>query len=104
MTTAQIPHSIKATIHQDAINRVSGFFNASTGQILNELLQNSRRSGATQVNITLDEKSITIDDDGEGIGDAQAILSFGQSGWDQDKAKNEHPAGMGLYSWPAVRT
>ena len=98
MTTAQIPHSIKATIHQDAINRVSGFFNASTGQILNELLQNSRRSGATQVNITLDEKSITIDDDGEGIGDAQAILSFGQSGWDQDKAKNEHPAGMGLYS------
>ena len=98
MTTAQIPQEIQASIHQDAINRVSRFFNATTREVLNELLQNARRSGATQVNITVETNQITVADDGEGIRDAQAILSFGQTGWDGDSAMNEHPAGMGLYS------
>ena len=98
MTTAQIPSEIKASIHQDAINRVSGFFNATTREVLNELLQNARRSGATRVDINVENHQITVTDDGEGIRDAQAILSFGQTGWDGDSAMNEHPAGMGLYS------
>ena len=29
MTTTQMPNMIQANIHQDAINRVSGFFNAT---------------------------------------------------------------------------
>ena len=98
MTTDQMPPTIQASVHQDAISRVSGFFNASTREILNELLQNARRSGATRVNVTLEDQYITVADDGEGISNAQAILSFGQSEWDSGKAGNEHPAGMGLYS------
>ena len=38
MTTEErIPSTIQATIHQDAINRVSEFFNATTRDILREL-------------------------------------------------------------------
>ena len=98
MTTKQIPDQIQASIHQDAINRVSDFFNASTSDIMNELLQNSRRSGASSVDITLEDHSITVADDGKGIMDPKAILAFGMTRWDKETTKREHPAGMGLYA------
>ena len=98
MTTQQIPEYIQASIHQDAINRVSGFFNSSTKDILNELLQNSRRSGATRINITIDDDQIAVEDDGQGIKDPQTLLSFGKTDWEDATVLNEHPAGMGLYS------
>ena len=98
MTTAQMPDSIQAIIHQDAINRVSGFFNATIEDILNELLQNARRSGATRVEIQKESQHIRITDNGRGIKDPRAILSFGQSEWEEPGALNEHPAGMGLYA------
>ena len=98
MTTMQVPQSIHATIHEDAINRVAGFFNAGTKDILNELLQNARRSGATRVDITTQPDRITVADDGAGIADPAAILAFGQSGWDNRAAQSEHAAGMGFYA------
>ena len=98
MTTPQIPQSIQASIHQDAINRVSQFFNATTSDILNELLQNTRRSGATKVDITTTPGLVTLTDDGAGIKDPSTLLAFGQTGWDEKTALSEHPAGMGLYA------
>ncbi len=98
MTTQQLPQSIQASIHQDAIQRVSEFFNASTKDIMNELLQNARRSGASQVEITMENGQITVSDDGQGITDPAAILAFGQTEWDRQEARDEHPAGMGLYA------
>ena len=97
-TTAHIPDSIQASIHQHAINRVSEFFDATTTDILNELLQNSRRSGATRVDITTRPDSVTLTDDGHGITDPRALLAFGQTTWESEAANNEHPAGMGLYA------
>ena len=104
MTTTQIPDSIRASIHQDAINRVSEFFNATTMDIMNELLQNSRRSGATAVEITTGDDLITVADNGHGIKDPAALLAFGLTEWDQDQALAEHPAGMGLYSLARCET
>lgn len=98
MTTAEMPRTIRATIHQDAITRVPDFFNASLPDMLNELLQNSRRSGATSVQIERDQQLFTVRDDGRGIEDPQALLAFGLSNWDQQLTDSEHPAGMGLYS------
>ncbi len=91
MTTTQMPNMIQANIHQDAINRVSGFFNATLEDILNELLQNARRSGATWVEIQKEPNSISVQDNGRGVKDPRALLSFGQSEWDQAHALNEHP-------------
>ena len=95
-----LPRTIRANIQEDAINRVSAFFNATTTDILNELLQNARRSGATQVDITTNDKdrTVTVLDDGQGIPNPAAILSFGMSCWDSETARRERPAGMGLYS------
>ncbi len=98
MTATQIPQSIKANIHQDAINRVPGFFNATTQDIMNELFQNARRAGATLVSVTTTGELITVADNGPGIQDPGVILSFGQTQWDNNPTQNEHPAGMGLYS------
>ena len=98
MVTKQIPQSIQASIHQDAINRVSQFFNATTSDILNELLQNARRSGASRVDITTQENRLTLSDNGHGIKDPSTILAFGQTAWDTQTELSERPAGMGLYA------
>lgn len=98
MTTTALPEQIQATIHQDAISRVPDFFNATLPDILNELLQNSRRSGATKVEITVDQNRVTVSDDGRGIEDPQSLLSFGQSNWEEGLTQSENPAGMGIYS------
>ena len=98
MTTAQIPASIRASIHQEAINRVPEFFNATNSDIMNELLQNARRSGATRVEITTGDDRVTIADNGHGIRNPESILAFGKTEWEEQTARLEHPAGMGLYS------
>ena len=97
-TTAQLPSSIQASIHKDAISRVPRFFNATTKDILNELLQNARRSGASRVDITTDGEVTTVSDNGIGMGDPRAILSFGQTGWGDPVSLDERAAGMGLYA------
>ena len=99
MTTATaLPKSIGATIHQDALSRVPSFFNATSQDILNELLQNARRAGATMVHITLDGSMTTVADDGRGVEDPLTLLAFGQTGWNEKTASAEHAAGMGLYT------
>ena len=90
--------TIQADINPDAIKRVPAFFNAGLNDILTELLQNSRRAGATHIEITSDEQSVTISDNGIGVRDPQDLLSFGGSEWERLQVKNEHPAGMGLYA------
>ena len=70
-STPSLPKEIRATIHGDAIQKVSRFFNATTAECLNELLQNSRRSGATRVDITL--RANTVTDDGRGVQDPEAL-------------------------------
>ena len=99
MTTQQMPRQITASIHQDAINRVGDFFDATISTITNELLQNSRRAGATRVDVTINAVGrIKIADDGAGIADPETILAFGLSQWSPTTADSENPAGMGLYS------
>ena len=98
MTTAQIPGFIRASIHQDALNRVPEFFNATNSEIMNELLQNARRSGATRVEITTGEDGVTVADNGHGIRNPASILAFGKTEWEKQATMAEHPAGMGLYS------
>ena len=103
MNTVEAPRTIKATIVQNAISRVPSFFDAGLDDIMNELLQNARRAGATRVDITAENGVISVADDGAGIADPQTILSFGDSQWSDDNANftrvmAEHPAGMGFYA------
>ena len=98
-----LPDTISARIHPNAIDRVSRFFANSLTQTFTELLQNSRRSNATCFNVTTLASAnhpsvITVTDDGHGIADPAVLLSFGETGWDANTAKNEDAAGMGVYA------
>ena len=104
---SHLPATIRARVHDGAIDRVTRFFDAGLAQAFTELIQNSRRSSATRVAVTAeaieqDRASpiirVTVSDDGDGIADPAVLLSFGESGWDQDTARREDPAGMGVYA------
>ena len=103
-TSTQLPETIRASIHPDAINQVPAFFNATTLDILNELFQNARRSGATAVEVTTEpatmpgDEMITVTDNGGGIADPATLLAFGQTGWNDSISQAERAAGMGLYA------
>ena len=104
---SEFPASIRARVHDGAIDRVTRFFNATLADAFVELVQNSRRAGATRIDVgtqALPEAEasggirVTVTDDGNGIADPAVLLSFGESGWDEDTARREDPAGIGAYA------
>ena len=97
-----LPATIRTSVSQSAITKVTRLFNGSIADVLNELLQNARRAGARRVDIeTLDlagHPTLSVRDDGRGIDDPAVLVTLGQSGWDADTARREDPAGMGVFS------
>jgi hypothetical protein len=97
-----LPSTIRTAVSQAAITKVTRLFNGSVGDVLNELLQNARRAGASRVDIeTLDlagHPTLSVRDDGQGIDDPSVLVTLGQSGWDVETARREDPAGMGVFS------
>ena len=96
--------SIRASVHKNAVQRVAQFFDASTQQIVDELVQNARRAGASRIEAWTDSSSLIVNDDGCGITDPETVLAFGKSAWNEEINRIEHPAGMGLYSLARLRT
>ena len=103
--------TIRARIHESAVKRVTRIYAATAGEILAEILQNSRRADATRVRVTVaarrDETApatddppltVTISDDGSGIADPAVLLSFGENGWDDATVRREDAAGFGFAS------
>ena len=90
--------TITAAVDPAAISKVSRLFDASDRQIIDEMLQNARRAGATRVDVEIADGQVTITDDGRGIADPQTLLAFGKSGWNQGVCSSEDPAGMGFFS------
>ena len=104
---SHFPASIRARVHDGAIDRVTRFFNATLADAFVELIQNARRAGATRLQVVTDavpeaEASggirVTVTDNGDGIANPAVLLSFGESGWDEDTARREDPAGIGVYA------
>ncbi len=76
-------------------------FDGTVESIFVELLQNSQRAKATQVNITSDATSVTYKDNGKGlesIVDFERLVWLGLSGWDSKTNKDQHPYGVGFYA------
>ena len=92
---SHLPATIRARVHDGAIDRVSRFFNASVADAAAELIQNARRSGATRLDVATETTEggtvVTVTDDGFGIADPAVLLSFGESGWDAATAKARGP-------------
>ncbi len=116
MTHTAIPPgtTIRARVHEGALKRVTRFFASTLTDVFVEALQNSRRSGATRVRVTVGTAAghpgngaaepsktpltVTVTDDGAGIKDPAVLLSFGGNGWSDDIVAREDAAGMGILS------
>ena len=108
MTYTAIPPgaTIRARVHEGALKRVTRFFASTLTDVFVEALQNSRRSGATRVRVTVGTAAgpsetrltVTVTDDGAGIEDPAVLLSFGENGWTDDIVAREDAAGMGILS------
>jgi Histidine kinase-, DNA gyrase B-, and HSP90-like ATPase len=65
--------------------------------LISELLQNARRAGATSVTIEhAKAQRLTVVDDGCGIEDFQQLLTFNESGWNENTIRTEHAFGLGF--------
>ena len=100
---SHFPTTIRARVHDGAIDRVTRFFANSLADSFVEILQNARRSGATRLDVATEPNpeggvTVTVTDDGAGIADPAVLLSFGESGWDAATAQREDPAGIGVYA------
>lgn len=97
-----LPATIQTAVSPEAIHRASRLFSGGALDAMHEILQNSRRAGATRIAIDMTQVEgcacLDIRDDGCGIDDPAALLTLGFSGWNVDIAQREDPAGMGLFS------
>lgn len=66
--------------------------------MLGELLQNARRAKARHILITTEDDTLTVSDDGEGIGNLQTLICIAESGWDEELKARENPFGIGVLS------
>lgn len=96
------PTVIRPSVSPKTITKVTRLFNGTIGDILGELLQNSRRAGASRIDIACcadqDGACLTLVDDGTGVADPQTMIALGDSGWSQHIHEAEDPAGMGVFS------
>jgi hypothetical protein len=90
--------TICAKVNPRLLTKADRLFTGSMEGRIIELLQNARRAGATEVEITQKKGLVTIQDNGSGIGDFQTLLELGGSGWDEKLEFCEDPAGVGLFS------
>jgi hypothetical protein len=101
---------MKITVNStNLIRNLSAVFSNNT-RFIGELIQNSRRAGATQINITRHAKGseylgkplayemLEFVDDGKGVQDFSKLLTVAESGWDEATQSTEHPYGMGFLS------
>ena len=93
---------VRACVSDAAVAKITRMFSSAIGAALAELLQNSRRSGASGVAVTAKTVNgktlVAVADDGAGIADPGLLLAFGGSGWEPGIARAEDAAGMGFAS------
>ncbi|MFM6174336.1 MAG: ATP-binding protein [Sphaerospermopsis kisseleviana] len=93
-------NTFKIGISANILNKARNFFNSTTEDILNEILQNCRRAGATKVKVSknVSNSTVTIEDNGIGIFSKSVAINLGGSEWSSDTQDREDPAGCGLFS------
>ena len=89
--------TIQAKVSKRLLTKASRLFTGTLEGRIIEILQNSRRAGATHVNIINKDGFITVCDNGSGIDDFSKLLSLGDSDWDDAMEKAEDPAGVGVF-------
>lgn len=91
---------IKLQVNTEALIGNLKYTFSSPANVFKELLQNSRRAGATliEVEISREQDFIRIKDNGCGIDDFGNLLNVSESGWSSEVKAIEHAFGMGWVS------
>lgn len=89
--------SICAKVSERLLSKASRLFTGTLDGRVIEILQNSRRAGATHVNIINRDGFVTVYDNGSGIDDFSKLLHLGDSDWDDAMERSEDPAGVGVF-------
>lgn len=89
--------TIQACVNPRLLTKANRLFTGTLEGRIIELLQNARRAGAKHVEITNQNGTVTVRDDGCGIDDFGKLLDLGGSGWEEDFEVSEDPAGVGLF-------
>jgi len=89
--------TIQAKVNPKLLSKANRLFTGTLDGRIIEILQNARRAGATEVEITNKDGYVTVQDNGSGIEDFSTLLDLGNSDWDQAMEKAEDPAGVGVF-------
>ena len=89
--------TIRAKVNKRLLAKADRLFTGTLSGRIIEVLQNARRAGATQVDITNKDGWVTVHDNGKGIKDFSGLLDMGGSDWDAKVEQSEDPAGVGLF-------
>lgn len=87
----------KASVDASLITSASSFFDNKTTSVIRELLQNSRRSGATEVYLEEEDAHFVYFDNGPGCR-PKDLLGLGSSRWTESVRASEQPAGCGFFA------
>ncbi|HCV03032.1 MAG TPA: hypothetical protein DG048_10330 [Pseudoalteromonas sp.] len=71
-----------------------------SSKVISELIQNSRRAGATRIDINfdMDSNTLQIQDNGTGVSKFENLITLSDSGWSDAARSIENPFGMGFFS------
>ena len=89
--------TIQAQVNPRLLTKANRLFTRVAIRRIIEILQNARRAGATEVEITNEAGIVMVRDNGLGIGDFSRLLDLGGSGWEDTFEQSEDPAGVGLF-------
>ena len=82
-------------VNENKLYKVIDRFFSSDAGLLGELIQNSQRAGAENIEINYNGTTLSIEDDGKGISDLKSLLGIAFSDWSEEIEKQE-PAGLGF--------
>ena len=106
ITTLDTPSIYRASIDPLFLSKVDRVFDSSPRTVFNELLQNARRAGATEVSIKFTTGEdvngapyvhVDFNDNGRGIESPEQLLRLAGRGWNDEIDGREDPAGMGFF-------
>ena len=89
--------TIQAKVNPKLLSKANRLFTGTLDGRIIEILQNARRAGATEVEITNNDGFVTVQDNGSGIDDFSTLLDLGNSDWDQATEEAEDPTGVGVF-------
>ena len=94
------PQVLRAGVNEKNLFKTMKHIFSTSTTVLAEMMQNSRRAGATKVEFTIDAEArrITVTDDGCGLGDFNNLLQLCESGWNESVMLTDSPFGMGFFS------